>query len=99
MTSNIGLNSLGAVLQSSMTKFQGDAARRTGKLRAATLGNRAIKVDPFFDTVWAVQKIDDKQTPADIMNEKAETANKIKSDFLANMCHEIRTPIGAIIGL
>ncbi len=31
--------------------------------------------------------------------EKAEDANRAKSDFLANMSHEIRTPMNAIIGL
>jgi PAS domain S-box-containing protein len=31
--------------------------------------------------------------------EKAETANRAKSDFLANMSHEIRTPMNAVIGL
>ncbi|DAB31021.1 MAG TPA: hypothetical protein CFH84_00830 [Sulfurimonas sp. UBA12504] len=31
--------------------------------------------------------------------EKAELANKTKSDFLANMSHEIRTPMNAILGL
>ncbi len=33
------------------------------------------------------------------MQEKAEKANRAKSDFLANMSHEIRTPMNAIIGL
>lgn len=31
--------------------------------------------------------------------EKAESANRAKSDFLANMSHEIRTPMNSIIGL
>ncbi|MBQ8435191.1 MAG: hypothetical protein IJX24_04185, partial [Oscillospiraceae bacterium] len=31
--------------------------------------------------------------------EKAESANKAKSNFLANMSHEIRTPMNAIVGM
>ncbi|SKB96662.1 Signal transduction histidine kinase [Lachnospiraceae bacterium] len=30
---------------------------------------------------------------------RAESANKLKSDFLSNMSHEIRTPINAILGM
>lgn len=33
------------------------------------------------------------------MREKAENANRAKSDFLANMSHEIRTPMNAVVGM
>jgi PAS domain S-box-containing protein len=34
-----------------------------------------------------------------LARDRAEAANRSKSDFLANMSHEIRTPMNAIIGL
>ncbi|MDP0498395.1 MAG: ATP-binding protein [Verrucomicrobiota bacterium JB024] len=35
----------------------------------------------------------------DAMREKAEEANRLKSQFLANMSHEIRTPMNGVIGM
>ena len=43
--------------------------------------------------------LNDAIMEAEELQEKAEEANRAKSDFLANMSHEIRTPMNAILGM
>lgn len=64
----------------------------------------AALIDVFGEAsvLWLVSDITDrKKLEFDLIDarEKAEAASQAKSDFLANISHEIRSPMNAILGL
>jgi len=55
-----------------------------------------LDVTPTRDLV---RQLEDKSRLLDESRRKAESANSAKGEFLANVTHEIRTPLSAIIGM
>lgn len=65
---------------------------------------RVVKDDEQVTRGYTILLVDITDTEAHIrelkeMREKAEEANRSKSNFLANMSHEIRTPMNAVVGM
>ncbi len=72
------------------------------KLLVLSISSISTYVNDVMGRLWVIDDVTDtysSRQQLEIAKEQAEVATKAKSIFLANMSHDIRTPMNAIIGL
>ncbi len=86
------------LVEASQAVGEGDFEHRIHERRADEIGDVMAAFDSMAEGLLEKQKIRERKLELEALNAQLEAVSTAKSQFLANVSHEVRTPINAIIG-
>lgn len=86
------------LVEASQAVGEGDFEHRIHERRADEIGDVMAAFDSMAEGLLEKQRIREQKLELEVLNAQLEAVSTAKSKFLANVSHEVRTPINAIIG-
>ncbi|MEM7102215.1 MAG: response regulator [Bacteroidota bacterium] len=81
--------------------FPVDIVRKDGQVRACLITASVSTTENFMGYHGIIRDITDRRRNEELLKEKeiTEKTSKLKEKFLANVSHEMRTPLNAVLGM